>query len=524
MHARLSNVAAIAFRGALVLCGFFAAASLAVGETIDKPQKLSPKKLTQLLKDSAQEVFYGGVMVPTGDTLAGPIVVIAGALDIQNGGVLAGNAWIVNGRLILNGSARVIGRVDLVNSREYLSRQAEITGGVHYYACECRLDDEQFEQHGRLIFKKHENPRAIKTKLSLSAGEASRVDFDVIQVGLIRQNPRHKKPHVRGHALLHIPLRKNSRGFLGFDIDFALPLKGKRVDLLVHGFKKTYTNDDWQIPRGENGWILHLAGNDYADYYERQGGALGLRICPHEHIRVETVVSLQRDVSLRTKSAPSLFYPHRRLRDNPPIDEGERLAATGSFTYDPREDAARPGNAWFFACWIEKGIADGPGDFSYTAFSADLRRYTHLPLGLQWDMRARIFSAFDRLPRQVTQSLNGYGGIRGLDDDPFAVHRGDRLALLSGELRAGLPELPVFRWLFSRWDLVFFSDVGLLARARNEKSPLGFVEAPFRDWKKTVGIGISGESFLPYVGVYLAQDLDRGRRNPRVIVRIMRSF
>jgi len=445
------------------------------------------------------------------------VVVIAGALDIQDSGVLAGDAWIVNGRLILNGAARVLGRVNLVNSGKYLSRQAEVSAGVHYYTCECRLDDEQFEQEGKLVFKKHEDPRAIKTKFAYSLGY-------IIEAGLERKNPRHKKPHIRGHVFLHVPLRINTRGFLGFDIDFAVPLKGDQADLLVRGYKKVFTTDDWQLSRSENDWIMFLAGNDYATYHERWGGGLGLQIRPRQHLCLETVVSFQRDVSVETEPQSSPFYPHRRLRDNPPIDEGERLAVTGSFTFDPREDAAKPGNAWFFNGWVEKGIADGPGDFSYTAFSVDLRRYTRLPLGWRWDIRAKIFSSFDPVPRQVTQSLNGYGGIRGLDDDPFAVRRGDRLALFSGELRAGLPELPVFRWLFTRWDLVFFSDIGLLTQAANEKAPLGFLDASFDSWKKTAGLGISGESFLPYVGIYVAQDLDRGRRDPRIIVRMIRSF
>jgi hypothetical protein len=92
------------------------------------------------------------------------------------------------------------------------------------------------------------------------------------------------------------------------------------------------------------------------------------------------------------------------------------------------------------------------------------------------------------------------------------------------ELRKRLPTLPIFRWLFTSWDAVAFSDIGLLARAANPKSPFGFLDTPFNDWKKSAGIGISGESFLPYVGIYIAQDLDRARRNPRVIVRLTRSF
>jgi hypothetical protein len=37
-------------------------------------------------------------------------------------------------------------------------------------------------------------------------------------------------------------------------------------------------------------------------------------------------------------------------------------------------------------------------------------------------------------------------------------------------------------------------------------------------------LGISGESFMPYLGLYVAQDLDRDRFEPRVILRFERSF
>ena len=501
----------------LLFCVYFALTSFAAAQTIDKPQKLSPKKLTGLVNGYTQKVFYGGVVVPAGDTISGSIVVIDGTLDMQNDGVLSGDAWVVNGSLILNGSARVLGRVNLVNSHEFLSSQAEVKGGVYYYVCECQFDDEQFEQKGKLVFKKHEDPRTIKTKFKYSLGYT-------VEVGLVRQNPLYKKPHVRGHALLQIPLRMKKKGLLGFDMDFAVPFKGNQVDLVVRGFKKTYTNDYWQISRGESDWILLLTGNEYINYYERRGGELGLQIRLSQYLSLETTVSFQRDVSMPTESQLSLFYPHRRLPNNPSIDEGQRLAVSTGLTFDSRQDSAKPQNAWFFSTWVEKGIANGLGDFSYAGFSVDLRRYTRLPLGVQWDVRAKVFSTFDPIPRQITQSLNGYGGVRGLKDDPFTVHRGDRLALLSSEVRTALPDLPVFRWLFTRWDMLLFSDVGLLARAKNEKSPLGFMDTPFHQWKKSIGVGISGESFLPYVGIYLAQDINREQRNPRIIVRMMRSF
>lgn len=517
INIRLAQIPVVVKWTGLVVLALLVVASPTHAQTTDHPEKLSAGELTKLLEQPTCEVFYGGAMVPAGDTLTGPIAVIAGSLDIQDGGVLDGDSWIINGRLILTGSARVNGRVNLVNSREYLARRAAVTGGLYRYTCECRFDDEKFEKDGSLTFKKHEDPRAIKTKLSIQPGS-------VIKAGVVRHNPRHKKPHTRGHALLHFPFEIKTRGYLGFDIDFAVPLKGEQIDLLLRGYKKTFANDYWQLPAAENDWIMMSAGNNYANFYESRGGGIGIQIRPSQGLELKTMVSFQQDVSVDRELSAWPFYPNRELRDVPPIESGERAAVTGTFVYDTREDVNRPQNAWRGEAWVEKGIADGPGDFSYAALVVDVRRYHRLRPWLQWDMRGRVFSTFDGIPPQVMQTLNGYSGVRGLNDVPFTVDRGDRLALFSGELRTRLPELPVFRWLFSRWDLVAFTDIGLLTRAENAKSTLGFLNTPFSDWKKSAGIGISGESFLPYLGVYIAQDLDRGRRNPRVIVRASRSF
>jgi hypothetical protein len=492
-------------------------ATAACAQTADNPEKLSAKELTQLLQESPCTTYYGGVMIASGDTLAGTIAIIAGALDIQDGGVLAGDAWVINGRAILTGSARVDGALHLINSRDYLARQAEVRGGITYYTCECSLDAEKFEKNNTLVFKKHEDPLAIKTKFAVKPGYTT-------EVGLERENPRHKKPHVHGHAFLHLPVESNTRGYLGFDINFAVPLKGPQLDLRVQGYKKLFSNDYWQLSQAENDWIVMLAGNNYIDYFESRGGGLGLEYHPRDRWRLAAMVSYREDVSANIEMHAWPFYPHRLVRPIPPIDEGERLLVDGALVYDTRDDLARPENAWRGELGVEKGIADGPGEFSYAAFHVDLRRYQRVQRWLQWDTRGRLFSSFDELPTQTFQSLNGYSGIRGVQDVPFGIRRGDRLALVSTELRLRLPELPVFRWLFARWNLVTFADLGLLTMAENAEAPLQFLSAPFDNWKKTVGVGISGESFLPYLAVYVAQEIDGERKNPRVIIRAARSF
>jgi hypothetical protein len=183
-----------------------------------------------------------------------------------------------------------------------------------------------------------------------------------------------------------------------------------------------------------------------------------------------------------------------------------------------------PASAWYAHAEIESGLDAGPGEFDFTTLTFDLRRYNEIYRGINVDLRGRIFTAMSAIPRQRQQSLNGYGGVRGLHDIPFSVRRGDRLALFSTEVRVPMPEAPILKYLYTEWNVMACADLGLLALYQTGKGTLDFLDTPWDYWGKSVGIGISGESFVPYLGFYVAQDLDRHNKRPRFIIRASRSF
>ena len=490
---------------AITLC--LVAAVNAGAQTPDKPKKLSREKLTELINAGSPDVYYGGVMIATGDTLSGPIAVIAGSLDIQDGGVLVGDAWIVDGKLILTGRSLVDGDVNLVNSEEFLSHDATIKGALAYHICECGIDDDKYEKNGELSFLERPDPKAVKTKRSIQPGAPNRTDYNIVNVGVERNNPLQEKPYVSGYALIRFPLWLDTRGYLGFDAELSVPLRGKSADLFLRAFKRSYTNDGEQSSSFDAILNLTIFGLDFADYYERRGGAVGLRLRPYETVDVETGVMLERDISLETREAPSLFDSDLKRRPNPPIDDGDRVALWVRAVLDQREDVYWPKDAWYTSAFVEKGIADGPGEFSYTAFEVEARRYHRLPIGFQFDMRGQIFSTFDEIPLQVTRSLQGYDGIRGIESDFDNFIRGDRVALLSVELSAGLPPPPLIGKVLDRWRIQIFTDMGLVETAENVRAPLEFLDAPWDQWEKFGGVGIVGETFFPFVGLYISQDL-----------------
>lgn len=489
-----------------------------------RPDKLSHGELTEMLDFTPKTVFYGGCMIVEGEVLEGPVVVIAGSLDILDGGVLNGDAWVINGRLILTGKAVIEGSVILVNSSEYSSHEALIKGDIATYRAEAKLDDRLFEEEGVVEFIKYSDPKEVRTKLAFSGESSGRVGYLSLGMGIKRENEYHKEPYVKGRAWISIYPFRRSVNLIAFDSEYSVPLSGEKVELLLHLFSRPFTNDNWMISDRENSFIGIMTGDDFFDYWQRDGGETGLRFNFSDNMTAEALVSFQKEISLAAHPEMSILYPTDKYRINPEIDEGERLAVSAVVQLDTRADDIWRENAWFARIRAEKGIADGPGDFSYAAFEIDLRRYNFLPWNMRFDLRGRLFSSFTEVPRQISRSLNGYGGIRGLSDLPFSTGRGDRMSLFSIELRRCLPEIPLFKTVFSRWDLLLFSDIGLLASAENKEAPFSFLTKSSDAWKKTAGVGISGESLLPYVGFYIAQDLDAERFEPRYILRFNRSF
>lgn len=516
-------------RGRAALKPFLAAAAvlavaLSGAAAEERPLKLSPDDLTDLLDLPSRDVRYGSHMIAAGDTVNGPLIVIYGSLDLQDGAFVAGDAWVINGRLIMTGRSSIDGTVHLVNSEEFRSRDATITGGLEQYRCECRLDDSLFEKDGSVVFVLEKDPEAVHRKLGIAPGRPTRVDYEILRVGIIRKNDRHPRPYVKGYAYLHVPVWKPSGGFLGFDARLEVPLAGDGLGLIAEGFKRTETNDAWMVDRLENGLFTMMTGDDFLDYWERRGGSLGLRWRPAEKLSLTAGASLQEDVSLEARKIPSLLRSTGSYRANPEVLEGTRLAFDLSIAYDGREDETWRRSAWRADLTFESGANVGPGEISYDLFEIEIARYQYLPALLRLDLRGRLFSSFGPIPPQATRSLGGYGGVRGARNEPFPALRGDRLALVSVELRRMLPDLPYLRSVLTRWHLLAFSDIGLLDTAEHVHRPLDFLDAPREAWRTTVGLGISGESFLPYLGLYVAQDLDRERFEPRVILRFERSF
>lgn len=496
-----------------------------------EPERISPEDLTKRLSALDAQVYYGGLLVNPGETVRGTIIVVKGSLDIQDGGMVDGDVWVVNGRLVMTGACRITGRVDLVNSERFSSRAATVSGPVAMHKCEGVLDAERYEQTGELTFIEEDDPTELKPRFDISPAPPSRVRYGLLQVGFTRENEwRIPDTYTRWRAMVDLPIYFDQpHGYLGFKIDGRVPVDGRVLGLVFAGYKTLHTEDSWQVSRRENGLFLLTAASEFADFYEKRGGLVGLEYRPNNDFTATLVAGYQQEVSMGKHRAFSITGNTDRLPDNPPITNGDRALAQLHVHWDTRADGYWPRNAWrlFAEVEVSKVSPDDVdlADDMMTTLAVGAYRYNRLPFGMQWDLGGRLFTAFDPIVPQLSQSLGGYGGVRGGFDAPFPTRRGDRLAVVSTELRKSMPGMPIVSLFFTEWNLVGFFDAGYLTVAGDPTDAFDFLGDPVANWRRSVGGGISGESFMPYVGLYVAKELGQtAREDVRVIFRLQRSF
>ena len=162
------------------------------------------------------------------------------------------------------------------------------------------------------------------------------------------------------------------------------------------------------------------------------------------------------------------------------------------------------------------------GDQTYTILEGTVRRHQKLTRLDFVDLRFKMAGSTDALPVQRTFSMGSYGGVRGKNFDSWMDPRGDRLLLANVEYRRRMEPVPYLESLFSSWWLVAFVDAGALFVSDNPED-LGTLFSDAGDHSGSgAGLGISGSSFLPYVGLFVAKDLDTD--SWRFIVRLNRPF
>jgi hypothetical protein len=509
---------ALALLSAVVLLCAVVTCSHAIG-SMDGRARISADDLEKLINRPNTTVVHGTLDLGEDQIVDGNVVVIEGDLEMQSGSAVHGDAIVIAGDALLNGQCTVDGDLRIVAGFYYASDLAKITGKIIMLEGNYTLK-EYDESTGHVELQMVKDVNRHRLSASVFPGPFNRVDGQNFDFSIDYKRPE----GVTGSSfegLLRIPTEDTHDKFVQFRGTFSTPLMGERMKLDVEGFKITGTQDSWRTGDFENSIIAFFVSNDDRDYYEKTGGSAKLSYNLMEEITVTGSLSSAEYRSLATRS-PFTLFQRTDFRPNPPVFEGHLTELDIGVVYDTRFDVYFPSDAWFVDGGVRSGLDFMDGEATYTILEGAVRRHQKLARGNFLDLRFKFAGATDALPPQRTFSFGSFGGVRGKDWDSWSSPRGDRLLLGNVEYRRRLSPVRFVRSVFTSWWFVAFYDAGALFLSDDPKD-FGTLFSDAGDHAGSgAGLGVSGSSFVPYLGFFVAKDLDTD--SWRFIVRLNRPF
>jgi hypothetical protein len=335
---------------------------------------------------------------------------------------------------------------------------------------------------------------------------------DLFRTGLTGelQNPSTMAPRIGGRFEYATGRR---RALYGVQLEQPLSPPG-RLAVGVSMSRRTDHSELQQTDDVENSLALLFAGQDYRDYFEREGfGAyLAWRVPDFSVISVHVRNDAYRSLELQD-GARSIFERHPALRGNPEVGDGEIHAVLLRLERQTRRTArTRAG----FYHWIElerAGHGMG-GDFQYTRALADLRSVLRLSPTATLALRAvGGTTPTGTLPLQKEFTT---GGVDGLRARPFAQYRGSQLLLAQAEYTTALWQVRPSGFN-AGLHAIAFVDAG---RAWDDA---GHAWRPDRQHLQVDG-GFGLTTSEDNLRVYVARDLQRSRSDAIFSVRLQRPF
>jgi len=269
-------------------------------------------------------------------------------------------------------------------------------------------------------------------------------------------------------------------------------------------YKIVDTFDRELLSEGEQTAASLLLRCAYYDYYIREGYSLFVS----QHITASQKLKLEyRDdeYSSIPKSTNWSIFKGNPFRENPPVDEGRMKSILLSYTYDTRKGSDFA-SGWFASGCAEfagdkMGDYDLAGDFDFSRYTVDLRRYNKLSHGQYLDFRIMGGSSPDCLPVQKRFYLGDISTLHGYNYKEFL---GNLFALSNVEYRIG-----------EKWQGVFCWDIGGCWETVDDFDT--------DDLKSSIGLGIAGNHGSAF-RLTVAKRLDREDAPVKVYLRFQRSF
>ncbi|MGB7212919.1 MAG: hypothetical protein WBC97_09835 [Gemmatimonadales bacterium] len=534
------------------------------------------QRLLAFYNDGATTRLEGEVVLPRGARMTGPVAVLRGPVSIA--GEVEGPLVVINGDLRLRSTAVVRGDI-LVVGGSFLADSGSVRDGstdqVAQAAPVIRNSEGSLEYHARrqgiLDFggaQRSFQTGQVRTTLFLSSGGTyNRVEGLPVTLG-----PRfdwQAGPHTTARLDLQAIIRTagdptDLREDVGYLASTEWNLGARKRHAIGFGLRASQTVasiEDQPLSRAEDGWAALLLRRDYRDYYINEG--IGGYFFSHfgPDFRLELGARSERQRSVHSATAWSLFRSDQPWRPNPLIDDGRYTTVGLGFEFDDRNQDQRPSAGWWVRGRVEhsssrnvaplllptaiRGAIPTDGSYAFSRLWFDARMYDRLTPDMRLNVRVLGdgWLGGDPLPVQERVALGGPDVLPGYDfravncaaggyTDPATPALCDRMLAAQIELRSRIrlgllwhyrdkdhPDLDRAFGL-SEADLVVFTDAGDAwlsgtgpGRVPNDRIPA------FREWKADVGVGIDAGS----IGAYLAKGFTSGQP-VQFIVRLQQRF
>jgi hypothetical protein len=467
-------------------------------------------EVESLLNENPGAVIVEGCEVGPDSTHRGDIMVVGAPLAVS--GKVIGNVYVVDGDLTLRGESEVVGRIVVLGGKTFSSRLARIGTELEVY--DFRLTVKKRGDKFLLIREEGKGEGHVNLELrgikGFGVGPYNRVDgLPLLFHARLNDGSREERWNLTTKGIYRIAAHR-----WGWDVLWEYNRVWKFTRVGVGYSSKTMTNDRYRVSDFENSVAAILFKEDFRNYYEKRALEMWFELPAFESVSIGCEFETAEYFSMEQMADFSLFGWGKEFRVNPAVEEGRANSVTLFITQDTRDNEESPEYGWYSKVALERAGDPFGGDFTFTRFEADVRRYNRIGYNAHLDLRFFFHYGRDPLPELRKLSFGGVGGLRGYPD---SLPGGDRIVLGSVDFRYLLfDELKHSIFFRDDMNLVLFFDVG--------EAKTGPEEFHAGDLKADAGVGVSGTGLLSYFGVFLGKSLTDSELEPRVTVRVSRDF
>ncbi len=398
-------------------------------------------------------------------------------------------------------------------------------------------DDEEDDDFDRSFFKKYPGnfpwSFPLTTRLHETFLRYNRVEGLYIGIAQPKRLYWHSRPWLVSTGSLGYGFANHT---WRYSLGLYLPvyLEDQIIEIGGEGHSFTDSKDQWTFDRDENTLTAIVAREDFLDYFERRGYTVNaswyLRGENDLNIRASFGYAHDTYANMNRATNWSIFGGDKEFRRNPLINDGNVNSIVFSAGVSTLASLDERDRGWDAQLQFEKAGDFAGGDFAFSQWLVDLRRYQPLSEHLNLNLRFRGVMSDGTVPQQRAVELGGPGTLPGYRYKEFA---GSNIALVNAEfiIRSTIVgnARGWARQVLSNTNIILFADAGttnlptmLVTRDVRNGAISEDSDSAFRDeWKSDAGVAFGSANGDFRIGA--AWRLDRSE-SPTFLIRLSRPF